>query len=270
MAEAEKKEVELSKKGETFKVRKGAYHRATGIPEDEPIPMSRIEKDIEKGGKIGRMARSAKGFKAMHHKGESEEYDANGFPYLAEKEHPNTPLGTVKGHKTTKKQQALFGIARGMQKGETPTSYSPQAAKIAGGVSGKEGHKLASKPKGGYRKSPKESRYAEAEINRQNRFGSRPRPKPKPGEPGANIPWPEEQRAEFPERDRPRKKVRPGESALERVMQMVSQIEAENDGSELSEDFGNPDLPSHVASDTDKFSEIFRRLDVLEKRLLGS
>jgi hypothetical protein len=76
---------------------------------------------------------------------------------LQEKEHPNAPLGTVKGKRTTAKQQRLFGIVRGMEKGETPRSYSPQAAKIAGSMSNKETHKVASKPKGGYRKSPSES-----------------------------------------------------------------------------------------------------------------
>jgi hypothetical protein len=169
--ERKTKEVELTKKGEEFTVRKGAYHRATGIPEDEPIPMSRINTDIKKGGKIGRMARSAKGFKSMHHKGEGNSNgNGNGYrPSVSEKEHPKGPLGTVKGHKTTKKQQALFGIARGMQKGETPKGYSPQAAKLSRGLSGKEVHKIASKPKSGYRRSPKKSesilmREAEARV----------------------------------------------------------------------------------------------------------
>jgi hypothetical protein len=61
-------------------------------------------------------------------------------------------LGTVRGHKTTKKQQKLFGIAREMQKGEVPKGYSPAAASIAKGLSSKEVHKIASKPKGGFRK----------------------------------------------------------------------------------------------------------------------
>ena len=61
-------------------------------------------------------------------------------------------LGTVRGHKTTAQQQKLFGIARGMQEGKTSAKYSPQAAKIARGLSGKEVHKIASKPKGGFRK----------------------------------------------------------------------------------------------------------------------
>ena len=157
--ERKTKEVELTKKGEEFTVRKGAYHRATGIPQDEKIPMSRINADIKKGGKIGRMARSAKGFKAMHHKGESD--NGNGsHPAVLEKEHPKKALGTVKGHKTTKKQQKLFGIARGMQKGQTSKSYSPQAAKLAKSLSGKEVHKIASKPKGGFRRKSSKSESA--------------------------------------------------------------------------------------------------------------
>jgi hypothetical protein len=84
----------------------------------------------------------------------------NGNRGIAEKEHPNAPTGTVKGHKTTKKQQALFGIARGMQKSETPKGYSPLAAKLAGKLSGKEIHKIASKPKGGYRRNSKSEEEA--------------------------------------------------------------------------------------------------------------
>lgn len=61
-------------------------------------------------------------------------------------------LGTVRGHKTTAPQQKIFGIARGMQKGDVSPKYSKAAAKIAGSLSGKEVHKIASKPKGGYRK----------------------------------------------------------------------------------------------------------------------
>jgi hypothetical protein len=61
-------------------------------------------------------------------------------------------LGTVRGHKTTPAQQKLFGIARGVQKGETSAKYSPEATKIAKSLSGKEVHKIASKPKGGFRK----------------------------------------------------------------------------------------------------------------------
>jgi hypothetical protein len=209
--ERKTKEVELTKKGEEFTVRKGAYHRATGIPEEETIPTSRINADIKKGGKIGRMARSAKGFKAMHHKGESNGNDYHAS--VSEKEHPKGPLGTVKGHKTTKKQQALFGIARGMQKGETPKGYSPQAAKLSRGLSGKEVHKIASKPKSGYRRSPK----SEAE-------------------------------------------------ALERVMQMVAEMEGEPSFFDLGPQREQSNLPAHAAADTDQFQKINARLDDLEKR----
>jgi hypothetical protein len=62
------------------------------------------------------------------------------------------PKGKVRGHKTTKRQQALFGIARGMQKGDVPKKYSKAAARIAGSLSSKEVHTIAQKPKGGYRK----------------------------------------------------------------------------------------------------------------------
>lgn len=130
---------------------------------------------------------------------------------LLEKEHPKGPLGTVKKHKTTKKQQALFGIARGMQKGETPKGYSPAAAKLAGGLSGKEVHKIASKPKNGFRRSPKKSESEEAE---------------------------------------------------ERVMQMVAEVEAQGPTLDTN---GNASFPAHVASDDEKFEQIFHRLTALEK-----
>jgi hypothetical protein len=65
---------------------------------------------------------------------------------------PNKPIGTVRGHKTTPAQQKLFGIARGVQKGETSAKYSPQATKIAKDIGPKDLHKIASKPKGGFRK----------------------------------------------------------------------------------------------------------------------
>jgi hypothetical protein len=151
----------------------------------------------------------------MHHKGESN--NGNG-PTIAEKEHPSAPLGTVKGHKTTKKQQALFGIARGMQKGETPKSYSSAGAKLAGGLSGKEVHKIASKPKTGYRKGPAKSesvRMREAEervmqmvYEEEARAGSKPFPGAAPpfkkkGE-GDKPNWPKEVRAkdvDYPEEE---------------------------------------------------------------------
>jgi hypothetical protein len=65
---------------------------------------------------------------------------------------PGKPKGTIKGFKTTKPQQKLMGIARGMQKGETSKSYSPQAAKIAKTIGPKDLHNIAKKPKGGFRK----------------------------------------------------------------------------------------------------------------------
>jgi hypothetical protein len=65
---------------------------------------------------------------------------------------PGKPIGTVRGAKTTARQQKLFGIARGMQEKTTPKSYSPAAAKIAKDIGPKDLHKIASKPKGGFRK----------------------------------------------------------------------------------------------------------------------
>jgi hypothetical protein len=64
---------------------------------------------------------------------------------------PNKPIGTIKGHKTTKSQQKLFGIARGVQEGTTSPKYSSQATKIAKDIGPKDLHKIASKPKGGFR-----------------------------------------------------------------------------------------------------------------------
>lgn len=64
MATKKTQKVDLGKKG-SFTVHKGAYHRATGIPEGQNIPMSRINADIKKGGRIGQMAKSAKALKAM-------------------------------------------------------------------------------------------------------------------------------------------------------------------------------------------------------------
>jgi len=58
--------VSLGKKG-SFKVRKGALHRALGVPEGEKIPESKMEG--HHSGKVGRMIASAKGLKAMHHGG---------------------------------------------------------------------------------------------------------------------------------------------------------------------------------------------------------
>lgn len=65
---------------------------------------------------------------------------------------PGKPKGTVRGHKTTSTQQKLFGIARGMQKGEVPKNYSSDAAKIAKSESVADLHRMAQKPRGGYRR----------------------------------------------------------------------------------------------------------------------
>jgi hypothetical protein len=65
---------------------------------------------------------------------------------------PGKPKGTVRGHKITAAQQKLFGVARGIQKGEVSKSYSSQAAKIAKSESAADLHKMAQKPRGGFRK----------------------------------------------------------------------------------------------------------------------
>jgi len=65
---------------------------------------------------------------------------------------PGKPKGTIKGSKTTSKQQKLMGIARGVQKGETSAKYSPQATKIAKTIEPSDLHNIAKKPKGGFRK----------------------------------------------------------------------------------------------------------------------
>jgi len=67
---------------------------------------------------------------------------------------PRGTKGAIRGHKTTPAQQRLMGMARGMQKGTVPKSASPQAAKIARQIPPKALHKVAQKPKGGFRKSP--------------------------------------------------------------------------------------------------------------------
>jgi hypothetical protein len=65
---------------------------------------------------------------------------------------PNKPKGTIKGNKTTPAQQKLFGMARGMQKGDVKKGYSPAAARIASDIGPKDLHNIAQKPKGGFRK----------------------------------------------------------------------------------------------------------------------
>jgi hypothetical protein len=56
--------VDLGSKG-SFKVHKGALHRALGVPEGDKIPTSKLAG--HHSGRLGRMIASAKGFKAMHH-----------------------------------------------------------------------------------------------------------------------------------------------------------------------------------------------------------
>ena len=66
MAKGKVKTVKLGKKG-SFKVHKGALHRALGVPEGQKIPASKMEG--HHSGRVGRMIASAKGLKAMHHGG---------------------------------------------------------------------------------------------------------------------------------------------------------------------------------------------------------
>lgn len=54
--------VDLGEKG-SFKVHKGALHRALGVPEGEKIPASKMKG--HHSGRLGRMIASAKGLKAM-------------------------------------------------------------------------------------------------------------------------------------------------------------------------------------------------------------
>jgi hypothetical protein len=63
---------------------------------------------------------------------------------------PNKPKGTIKGHPITKAQQRLFGTARGMQ--ESGRSSKSAAGKIAKDIAPSDLHKIAQKPKSGYRK----------------------------------------------------------------------------------------------------------------------
>jgi hypothetical protein len=63
---------------------------------------------------------------------------------------PNKPKGTIRGHKITKAQQRLFGTARGMQ--ESGKTTKTAAGKIAKSLAPSDLHKIAQKPKGGYRR----------------------------------------------------------------------------------------------------------------------
>lgn len=64
---------------------------------------------------------------------------------------PDKPKGTIKGHPITKAQQRLFGTARGFQEKGGATKGTP-AAKIAKSIAPSDLHKIAQKPKGGFRK----------------------------------------------------------------------------------------------------------------------
>jgi hypothetical protein len=67
---------------------------------------------------------------------------------------PNKPIGTIRGKKITKAQQRLFGTARGFQEKGGATKGTP-AAKIAKSIGPKDLHKIAQRPKGGFRKKGK-------------------------------------------------------------------------------------------------------------------
>ena len=61
-----KEKVNLGQAGK-FTVKKGAYHAMKGIPEGQKIPKSVEEADAKKGGLLAKRAKSALGFRAMHH-----------------------------------------------------------------------------------------------------------------------------------------------------------------------------------------------------------
>jgi len=63
---------------------------------------------------------------------------------------PGKPKGTIRGKKITEAQQRLFGTARGMQ--ESGRSSKTAAGQIAKSIAPSDLHKIASKPKSGYRK----------------------------------------------------------------------------------------------------------------------
>ena len=64
-AHAKMTEVNLGKKG-SFKLHKGALHRALGVPEGEKIPAKKMAAaSNSKSERVRNMARSAKGLKAM-------------------------------------------------------------------------------------------------------------------------------------------------------------------------------------------------------------
>lgn len=62
-----KQKVDLGKKGH-FEVRKGALHRALGIPEDEKIGKERMRAALHSDKpSVRKMARSGLGLSSMHH-----------------------------------------------------------------------------------------------------------------------------------------------------------------------------------------------------------
>jgi hypothetical protein len=63
---------------------------------------------------------------------------------------PGQSKGTVRGKKITQAQQRLFGTARGMQ--ESGRSSKTAAGQIAKSIAPSDLHKIAQKPKSGYRK----------------------------------------------------------------------------------------------------------------------
>lgn len=65
MAKNKTETVSLGKKG-SFKVRKGALHRALGVPEGEKLGQSRISAAMNsKSPEVRKMARSAEGLTHM-------------------------------------------------------------------------------------------------------------------------------------------------------------------------------------------------------------
>jgi hypothetical protein len=58
--------VDLGSKG-SFSVKKGALHEDLGIPLGEKIPKAKEEAAAHGSGVTARRARSALGFRAMHH-----------------------------------------------------------------------------------------------------------------------------------------------------------------------------------------------------------
>jgi len=65
-APAKTQKVDLGKAG-SFTVKKGALHRALGVPEGQTIPAAKLAAAAHsKNAHVRRMAASAKGLKAMH------------------------------------------------------------------------------------------------------------------------------------------------------------------------------------------------------------